>query len=129
VKNELLALYNAQVATLSLQMSHGRSIAKCACVGNVVDIRASLDALRPAEQRMAGELDRLVALTQTSRKGEVNEPRARPHMMTRVEATADLDQQVQTSSKTGIYVPPKVVPMHYSRSPLSRSVVHDSQLI
>ena len=118
MKNQSLLHYNMQVATLALHMSHGQSIAKSPCVGNVVDIRQTLDDVRPAEQRMAAELDRLVALTQTKKKSKVekNEPRARPALMVRAEESAGGEEGDEAAtSKTGKYVPPKVVPMHYCR--------------
>jgi len=106
------------VATLALHMAHGQSIAKSPCVGNVVEIRAVLDDVRPAEQRMTAELDRLVALAQTSKKTKTARnaaPRARPELMMRADATLiNNDDEPEPSNKTGIYVPPKVAPMHYS---------------
>ncbi|XP_038226179.1 neuroguidin isoform X2 [Dermochelys coriacea] len=129
LKAQLLLLYLQDLAQLLLEKSSGRSLAAQPAVLRLAELRTVLEKMRPIEQKLRYQVDKLVKAAVTGAVGDDNPLRFKPdpgNMMSKLS-----DEEVGTEGKAagkkplakgGVrkYVPPRLVPVHYDETEAER---------
>ncbi|KHJ98647.1 RNA polymerase III subunit RPC82 helix-turn-helix protein [Oesophagostomum dentatum] len=106
--------YMAELSLLMSQMGCGKSIKEHPAVFRASKHRIILERIRPIEQKMKSQIDKL---TQSTHNGEVKTPlRARPDQMEfddESDAEESEEDEGGEEKKTKKYVPPKMVAVRY----------------
>ncbi|XGW23423.1 hypothetical protein V3C99_005565, partial [Haemonchus contortus] len=114
VKNREMVCYMAELSLLMTQMSCGKSIKDHPAVFRACKHKTILERIRPIEQKMKSQIDKLV---QGLNNGEAKAPlRARPDQMEfdddNDESEEDQDNE-EDHAKPKKYVPPKMMAVRY----------------
>ncbi|EYB99794.1 hypothetical protein Y032_0120g946 [Ancylostoma ceylanicum] len=114
VKNREMISYMAELSLLMSHISCGKSISEHPAVFRASKHRTILERIRPIEQKMKSQIDRL---TQGIHNGEVKAPpRARPDQMEFDDDSESEEDEVgkeEEEKKTKKYVPPKMMAVRY----------------
>ncbi|CAJ0593005.1 unnamed protein product [Cylicocyclus nassatus] len=115
VKNREMISYMAELSLLMSHMSCGKSIKEHPAVFRASKHRTILERLRPIEQKMKSQIDKL---SQTGLNHEAKQTlRARPEQMEFDDDEAESDEEEegenQPKKKEKKYVPPKMVAVRY----------------
>ncbi|KAF0307925.1 Neuroguidin [Amphibalanus amphitrite] len=124
MKNSLLLSYLVDLARVMSLKLHGKSIAGDAGIERLVELRTVLERIRPIDQKLRYQVDKLVRIATTGQLGESDPLRFRPqpgNLASRLEGdeASDSDQEADTAAgkpgkgKEGVYVPPKITAVHY----------------
>ncbi|XP_067389244.1 neuroguidin [Emydura macquarii macquarii] len=130
LKAQLLGLYLPDLAQLLLAKSSGRSLAAEPAVLRLAELRTVLEKMRPIEQKLRYQLDKLVKAAVTGAGGEDNPLRFKPdpgNMMSKLSDEEEEGAEGDTARKKPAarggsrkYVPPRLVPVHYDESAAER---------
>uniref|UniRef100_A0A914XNA9 Neuroguidin n=1 Tax=Plectus sambesii TaxID=2011161 RepID=A0A914XNA9_9BILA len=120
VKNSHLLSYMTEMAHLMLKIANGQSIQGDGSIERLVEIRTVLERIRPIEQKMKYQIDKLTKLA-VSQGGEVDgnaarRPRPDNLMMDDMGEEGSSDEEADAEGQRGKgrkYVPPKLVAMRY----------------
>ncbi|KAM5239684.1 neuroguidin isoform 4-T5 [Hipposideros larvatus] len=134
VKDQLLLMYLMDLSHLILEKASGESLQGHAAVLRLVEIRTVLEKLRPLDQKLKYQIDKLVKTAVTGSLGENDPLRFKPHpsnMMSKL--TSEDEEEVEAEegqpgasgkkSANGAvkkYVPPRLVPVHYDETEAER---------
>ncbi|XP_062061403.1 neuroguidin [Lepus europaeus] len=132
VKDQLLLMYLMDLSHLLLDKASGGSLQGHAAVLRLVEIRTVLEKLRPLDQKLKYQIDKLVRTAVTGSLSENDPLRFKPHpssMMSKLssedeeEDEAEDGQSSEKKSAKGAskkYVPPRLVPVHYDETEAER---------
>ena len=126
MKNTLMLSYLVDLTRLMSLKLHGKSIAGDAGVDRLVELRTVLERVRPIDQKLRYQVDKLVRIATTGQLGEADPLRFRPqpgNLASRLEAddsgrdddgdSAAAGAGKPGKGKEGVYVPPKITAVHY----------------
>ncbi|XP_053119626.1 neuroguidin [Hemicordylus capensis] len=133
VKDQLLLQYLQDLSHLILEKTSGRSLADHPALLRLVETRTVLEKMRPIDQKLKYQVDKLVKTAMTGALGE-NDPlrfKPNPHnLMSKLSDSeeeedseaADAKNSGKETSKGGSrkYVPPRLVPVHYDETEAER---------
>ncbi|KAL1124544.1 hypothetical protein AAG570_001170, partial [Ranatra chinensis] len=123
VKNQLLLQYLTHIVYLLLLKNSGRSIEGDEAIGRLVELRVIMERIRPIEQKLKYQIDKLIKIAITG-IGNENDPshfKANPANMISKSSENDCDEADKSGErnlkskekKSGVYVPPKLAAVHY----------------
>ncbi|XP_046328969.1 neuroguidin-like [Haliotis rufescens] len=119
VKYQMLLSYLTNLTFVLLKKTSGQSIERDASIERLVEIRTVLEKMRPIDQKLKYQVDKLIK-TATTGASDANDPlrfKANPHNL-----VSKLDEEQSESdsadedkpSKSKAYVAPKLAPVHYT---------------
>ncbi|XP_028410028.1 neuroguidin-A-like [Dendronephthya gigantea] len=122
MKFHLLLSYLINLVHYMLLKAHGKSIEGSPTVDRLVELRTVMEKIRPIDQKLKYQIDKLIKIATTGLAGQENDPlrfKPRPeNLVSKLEETEEMDEG--EAKKPGIYVPPKVAAMHYDDDKMSR---------
>ena len=111
VKNNSLLLYLVDIITIVLRKVNGLKLANSEAVARVVELRTVLEKLRPLEQKLKYQIDKVVqAATSTTKESEPNPLKFKPNLDNFKDSSEEeveeehLDEDMETKK----YVPPHI---------------------
>ncbi|XP_022108787.1 neuroguidin-like isoform X2 [Acanthaster planci] len=119
VKYHLLLSYLMNLTYVMLQKTEGRKLSGCPAVDRLVEMRTVLERMRPIDQKLQYQVDKLVKTALTGAIAENDPLRYRPNpanLRSKLEEEENQDEsseEEEEEAKPKKYVPPKVVAMHY----------------
>ncbi|XP_037091584.1 neuroguidin-like isoform X2 [Pollicipes pollicipes] len=125
MKNYLLLSYLADLTQVMSLKLRGRSIAGDASVDRLVELRTVLERIRPIDQKLRYQVDKLVRIATTGQLGEGDPLRFKPqpgNLASRLDDEAgsgsDSDEPAagagrQKSDGAALYVPPRIAAVPY----------------
>jgi len=123
MKNSLLLQYLIDLTQVMSMKLAGESIAGDACVDRLIEGRTVLERIRPIDQRLRYQIDKLVRIATTGQLGESDPLRFKPqpgNLASRLaagsgsESDGDEPAAAGRKSKEGsVYVPPRITAVHY----------------
>ncbi|XP_044276921.1 neuroguidin [Varanus komodoensis] len=129
VKNHLLLFYLQDLAHLVLEKTLGHSVAEHPARLRLVETRTVLEKMRPIDQKLKYQVDKLVKAAMMGALGENDPLRFKPNPNNLVNKLSDSEDEEGEDtggakdsgkglSKGGSkkYAPPRLVPMHYNES-------------
>ncbi|XP_043845894.1 neuroguidin [Dromiciops gliroides] len=133
VKDQLLLMYLMDLSYLILDKASGSSLQEHPSVLRLVEIRTVLEKLRPLDQKLKYQIDKLVRTAVTGSLSE-NDPlrfKPRPSNMISKLSSEDDDDQETEEGQSGVsgkttkgapkkYIPPRLVPVHYDETEAER---------
>lgn len=133
VKDQLLLMYLMDLSHLILDKASGGSLQGHAAVLRLVEIRTVLEKIRPLDQKLKYQIDKLVKTAVTGSLSENDPLRFKPrpnNMMSKLSSEDEEDEadegQSEASGKKSAkgavkkYVPPRLVPVHYDETEAER---------
>uniref|UniRef100_H0VBW3 Neuroguidin n=2 Tax=Cavia porcellus TaxID=10141 RepID=H0VBW3_CAVPO len=132
VKDQLLLMYLMDLSHLILHKASGGSLQGHAAVLRLVEIRTVLEKLRPLDQKLKYQIDKLVKTAVTGSLSENDPLRFKPHPSNMISKLSSEDEdeaeddQSEASAKKSTkgaskkYVPPRLVPVHYDETEAER---------
>ncbi|XP_038165968.1 neuroguidin isoform X1 [Arvicola amphibius] len=134
VKDQLLLMYLMDLSHLILDKASGGSLQGHPAVLRLVEIRTVLEKIRPLDQKLKYQIDKLVKTAVTGSLSESDPLRFKPHPSNMISKLSSEDEEedgaeegeseasgkksVKGSSKK--YVPPRLVPVHYDETEAER---------
>jgi len=115
LKNECMAFYLCDLlGVVGCQLS-GVSIAESALVKRLIEQRIVLERLRPLEDKLEYKIDKLLKMA--TNKLDSNDPlKSKPNFESNLDIDSEEgeseDESSQSSKKPGIYIAPKLRPVH-----------------
>ncbi|XP_031563168.1 neuroguidin-like [Actinia tenebrosa] len=122
VKTQLLLSYLINIVYYMLLKSDGEKIEGDSAIDRLVEIRTVLEKLRPIDQKMKYQIDKLIKMITTGMTAGDSDPlrfKPNPENMAAKLGEADEDESDESAdethipSKSGVYVPPKVTAVPY----------------
>nr|XP_023395854.1 neuroguidin isoform X1 [Loxodonta africana] len=134
VKDQLLLMYLMDLSHLILHKASGGSLQGHAAALRLVEIRTVLEKIRPLDQKLKYQIDKLVKTAVTGSLSENDPLRFKPHpsnMMSKLSSEDEEEDeaeegQSEASGKKSVkgaskkYVPPRLVPVHYDETEAER---------
>lgn len=134
VKDQLLLMYLMDLTHLILDKASGGSLQGHDGILRLVEIRTVLEKLRPLDQKLKYQIDKLVKTAVTGSLSENDPLRFKPHpsnMMSKLSSEDEEEDEVEdgqseASGKKSVkgvskkYVPPRLVPVHYDETEAER---------
>lgn len=119
LKTQLLLSYVVNLSQLMLLKTEGHSISGCPAVERLVEIRTVLEKVRPLDQKLRYQIDKLIRTATTGLAGGANDPLCfKPNPSNLVskleEEESSDDEEGEGSGQPKPYVPPKMVAMPYA---------------
>nr|SVE90887.1 EOG090X0IJO [Daphnia sinensis] len=115
VKNQLLLKYLLNLNCVLLKKVSGESIKGSNSIERLVEIRTMLERMRPVEHKLRYQIEKLLKIATTG-KFESNDPlqfKANPDNLISKVGNDNSSEDEEKEKKSGVYVPPKLVPMKY----------------
>ncbi|XP_040272823.1 neuroguidin [Bufo bufo] len=124
LKDQLLMLYMQDLAHIILEKVSGKSLTENPAIMRLVENRTVLEKMRPIEQKLKYQIDKLVRAAMTGSLAENDPLRFRPNpqnLLSKLESDkedsgSDKDESgvgKKSRSQTRKYIPPKLAPVHY----------------
>ncbi|KAM3821808.1 neuroguidin [Vipera latastei] len=135
VKDHLLLLYLQDLSHLMLEKTSGRSVANHPALLRLVETRTVLEKMRPIEQKLKYQVDKLLKAAVTGGLDENDPLKFKPNpdnLISKLSDSEDGEEEEDVGgaaktpgkdvSKGGIrkYVPPRLVPVHYNETEMER---------
>lgn len=131
VKDQLLLMYLMDLSHLILDKASGGSLQGHAAVLRLVEMRTVLEKLRPLDQKLKYQIDKLVKTAVTGSLSENDPLRFKPNPSNMKSKLGSEDEeeeegQSEASGKKSVkgavkkYVPPRLVPVHYDETEAER---------
>ncbi|XP_074838904.1 neuroguidin [Carettochelys insculpta] len=133
LKAQLLLFYLLDLAQVLLRRSWGRTLVAQPALLRLVEIRTVLEKMRPIEQKLRYQLDKLAKAAVTGAVGDDNPLRFKPapgNLMSKLSDSGEEeegDAEGRTVGKTPPakggprkYIPPRLVPVHYDETEAER---------
>jgi len=124
VKNHQMLSYLINVAHLIVQKTAGKSINNSLDIERLVELRTVLEKMKPTEQQLKYQIDKLVRIG-TGISAEENDPlRLKPNpdkLISKLDDDTQVDDELEASNdKSQVYKPAKLVPMFYDGDETSK---------
>ncbi|KAL6088475.1 hypothetical protein STEG23_009848 [Scotinomys teguina] len=134
VKDQLLLMYLMDLSHLILDKASGGSLQGHPAVLRLVEIRTVLEKLRPLDQKLKYQIDKLVKTAVTGNLSENDPLRFKPHPSNMISKLSSEDEeedeaeegQSEAPGKKSVkgaskkYIPPRLVPVHYDETEAER---------
>ncbi|XP_057344557.1 neuroguidin isoform X3 [Manis pentadactyla] len=133
VKDQLLLMYLMDLSHLILDKASGGSLQGHTAVLRLVEIRTVLEKLRPLDQKLKYQIDKLVKTAVTGSLSENDPLRFKPHpssMRSKLNSEDEEEDEVEEGQSEASgnkslkavkkYVPPRLVPVHYDETEAER---------
>ncbi|KAG8596153.1 hypothetical protein GDO81_001754 [Engystomops pustulosus] len=132
LKDQLLLLYMQDLVHIIMQKTSGRSLKENPGIMRLVETRTVLEKMRPIEQKLKYQIDKLLRAAVTGSLAENDPLRFKPNpqnLMSKLEESEEEDSdkddedesgEGKSQSKTRKYVPPKLAPVHYDDTEADR---------
>ncbi|XP_075387553.1 neuroguidin [Tenrec ecaudatus] len=134
VKDQMLLMYLMDLSHLLLDKASGGSLQGHAAVWRLVEMRTVLEKIRPLDQKLKYQIDKLVKTAVTGSLGENDPLRFKPrpsNMMSKLSSEDEEEDEAEpgqsgASGKKSVkgaakkYVPPRLVPVHYDETEAER---------
>ncbi|XP_051051665.1 neuroguidin isoform X2 [Phodopus roborovskii] len=134
VKDQLLLMYLMDLSHLILDKASGGSLQGHPAVLRLVEIRTVLEKLRPLDQKLKYQIDKLVKTAVTGSLSDNDPLRFKPHPSNMISKLNSEDEeedeagedQSEAAGKKAVkgaskkYVPPRLVPVHYDETEAER---------
>uniref|UniRef100_A0A6J0V1J8 Neuroguidin n=1 Tax=Pogona vitticeps TaxID=103695 RepID=A0A6J0V1J8_9SAUR len=132
VKDHLLLLYLQDLSHLILEKISGRSMANHPALLRLVETRTVLEKMRPIDQKLKYQVDKLVKAAVTGALSENDPLRFKPNpnnLMSKLSDSEEEDGEVDVVKNSGKgtskggskkYIPPRLVPVHYNETETER---------
>ncbi|XP_067325847.1 neuroguidin [Anolis sagrei] len=133
VKDQLLLLYLQDLSHLILEKTSGRSVAEHPALLRLVETRTVLEKMRPIDQKLKYQVDKLVKAAVTGALSENDPLRFKPNpsnLMSKLSDSEEEDGEAADGAKSSAkgtskggsrkYVPPRLVPVHYNETEVER---------
>ncbi|CAB3992367.1 Neuroguidin [Paramuricea clavata] len=121
MKFHLLLSYLIDLVHYMLLKSHGKSIEDSPTIDRLVELRTVMEKIRPIDQKLKYQIDKLIKIATTGLVGQENDPlRFKPRPDNLVSKLEEAEDGGDEEKKPGIYVPPKVAAMPYDEDKVSR---------
>ncbi|XP_032090420.1 neuroguidin [Thamnophis elegans] len=135
VKDHLLLLYIQDLSQLMLEKTSGHSVSNHPALLRLVETRTVLEKMRPIEQKLKYQVDKMVKAVFTGGLADDNPLKYKPNpdnLVSKLSDSEDGDEEEEGGStakapgkdmsKGGIrkYVPPRLVPVHYNETEMER---------
>ncbi|XP_062992519.1 neuroguidin [Elgaria multicarinata webbii] len=134
VKDQLLLLYLQDLSHLILEKTSGRSVAEHPALLRLVETRTVLEKMRPIDQKLKYQVDKLVKAAVTGALGENDPLRFKPNPSNLMSKLSDSEESKDGEAADGAkasgkgtakggsrkYVPPRLVPVHYNETEAER---------
>ncbi|XP_072411654.1 neuroguidin [Chiloscyllium punctatum] len=124
VKNQMLSLYLSDLTYTILQKVLGRSLREQPAVLRLVEVRTVLEKMRPIDQKLRYQIDKLIKTTVTGSLADNNPLAFKPNpanMLTEMvgDEESELEGEMilkkpESVKSRKVYVPPRLVPMPYN---------------
>ncbi|XP_029437497.1 neuroguidin [Rhinatrema bivittatum] len=132
VKDQLLLMYLMDVAYLILEKTSGKSLKEHPSVLRLVEIRTVLEKMRPIDQKLKYQIDKLVKAAVTGSLDESDPLRFKPNPDNLISKLSDSEEEdgrsaganasgKKDSVKTRKYVPPRLAPVHFDETEAERA--------
>ncbi|XP_044143931.1 neuroguidin [Bufo gargarizans] len=125
LKDQLLLLYMQDLAHIILEKVSGKSLTENPAIMRLVENRTVLEKMRPIEQKLKYQIEKLVRAAVTGSLAENDPLRFRPNPQNLLSKLEESDKEDSGSDKdesgvgkksrgnTRKYIPPKLAPVHY----------------
>ncbi|KAL1006361.1 hypothetical protein UPYG_G00071360 [Umbra pygmaea] len=121
LRHHLMLFYLQDVTHLISVKSEGGSLKDSAALHRLVTVRTVLEKMRPLDQKLRYQIDKLVRTAVTGSLGENDPLQFRPNPDNLVSKLSESEDSEDDDGKntrkkrpsSGKYVPPKIAPMHY----------------
>ncbi|XP_066460087.1 neuroguidin isoform X1 [Eleutherodactylus coqui] len=131
VKDQLLLLYMQDLVHIIMEKAAGRSLKENLGVMRLVEIRTVLEKMRPIEQKLKYQIDKLIRAAVTGSLAANDPLRFKPNpqnLMSKLESDKESSESDEDESgvgktyqsRTRKYVPPKLVPVQYDDNEAER---------
>uniref|UniRef100_A0A1B6H1S0 Sas10 C-terminal domain-containing protein n=1 Tax=Cuerna arida TaxID=1464854 RepID=A0A1B6H1S0_9HEMI len=123
VKNQMMLSYLINTVYVVAKKCHGRSIEGDPAIERLVEIRTVLERIRPLEHKLKYMMEKLVKTVLTGATNENDATRFKSNMDNMAdnldgsgsesENEEGATSEKKSDKKSGVYVPPRLAPMHY----------------
>ncbi|XP_018411606.1 PREDICTED: neuroguidin [Nanorana parkeri] len=134
LKDQLLVMYMQDLAYLIMEKTHGRSLNENPAIMRLVEMRTVLEKMRPIDQKLKYQIDKMVRAAVTGSLGENDPLRFKPNPQNLMSKLEESDQEEsgkdedeggagagkKSQSKGRKYVPPRLAPVHYDDTEAER---------
>lgn len=132
LKDQLLVMYMQDLTYLTMEKIHGRSLKDNPAIMRLVEMRTVLEKMRPVDQKLKYQIDKLMRAAVTGSLGENDPLRFKPNPQNLMSKLEESDQEESGSdeneggeskkshSKVKKYVPPRLAPVHYDDTEVER---------
>ncbi|ORX99836.1 hypothetical protein K493DRAFT_323800 [Basidiobolus meristosporus CBS 931.73] len=130
VKYHILLQYLTDIAFFIYLKLEGKSIENHAVVDDLIQLRVILEKMKPVEQKLKYQIDKLVraatigieGLNEEAGKGSVSDPFAfKPNPQNLVDKNAKTKEDEEEAAASGIYKAPKLAPVHFDEGSTAKS--------
>ncbi|XP_072271201.1 neuroguidin [Pyxicephalus adspersus] len=132
LKDQLLVMYMQDLTHLLMEKTLGKSLKENPAVLRLVEMRTVLEKMRPIDQKLKYQIDKLVRTAMTGSLSENDPLRFKPNPQNLMSKLEESDQEESGSdeneggegkkshSKVKKYVPPRLAPVHYDDTEAER---------
>ncbi|XP_001505953.1 neuroguidin isoform X2 [Ornithorhynchus anatinus] len=135
VKDQLLLMYLMDLSHLILDKASGHSLQSHAAVLRLVEIRTVLEKMRPLDQKLKYQIDKLVKMAVTGSLDENDPLRFKPHPSNLISKLSSSEgeeegeeegqanaagKKTQKRGSSRKYIPPRLVPVQYDETEAER---------
>ncbi|XP_077325357.1 neuroguidin isoform X2 [Lithobates pipiens] len=132
LKDQLLVMYMQDLTYLTMEKIHGRSLKDNPAIMRLVEMRTVLEKMRPVDQKLKYQIDKLMRAAVTGSLSENDPLRFKPNPQNLMSKLEESDQEESGSdeneggegkkshSKVKKYVPPRLAPVHYDDTEVER---------
>ncbi|XP_068098354.1 neuroguidin isoform X2 [Hyperolius riggenbachi] len=131
LKDHLMLMYMQDLTYLIMEKTHGRSLKENTAIMRLVELRTVLEKMRPVEQKLKYQIDKLVRAAVTGSLGENDPLRFRPNPQNLMSKLEESDQEESGNEDEGVtgkkshsrvkkYVPPRLAPVHFDDTEADR---------
>ncbi|XP_017947379.1 neuroguidin isoform X1 [Xenopus tropicalis] len=134
LKDQLLLFYLQDLTHLMLEKTNGKSIKGNPGILRLVELRTVLEKMRPIDQKLKYQIDKLVRASVTGSLGENDPLRFKPNPQNLISKLSEADEGESDSgedcaesgnakkpqSKVKKYIPPRLAPVHYDDTEAER---------
>lgn len=131
LKNQLLVMYMQDLTYLTIEKIHGRSLKENPAIMRLVEMRTVLEKMRPVDQKLKYQIDKLVRAAVTWSLSENDPLRFKPNPQNLMSKLEESDQEEsgnedaggegkKSHSRVKKYVPPRLAPVHYDDTEVER---------
>ncbi|XP_056382543.1 neuroguidin [Hyla sarda] len=131
LKDQLLLLYMQDLTHIIMEKSSGRPLKENPGIMRLVEIRTVLEKMRPIDQKLKYQIDKLIRAAATGSLSENDPLRFKPNPQNLISKLEESDEEGsdgdaedggvgKSRSKTRKYIPPRLAPVHYDNTEADR---------
>ncbi|KAK9766432.1 hypothetical protein K7432_004487 [Basidiobolus ranarum] len=130
VKYHILLQYLTNIAFFIYLKLDGKSVENHAVIDDLIQLRVILEKMKPVEQKLKYQIDKLVraatigieGLNEEAGKGGISDPFAfKPNPQNLVDKNAKSKEEEEEAASSGLYRAPKLAPVHFDEGSTAKS--------